>query len=281
MFICLFHLHTSFAYVLIHLYIYQMYSFVHLCLYIPKFRTFTVLGFGYWFCVVQFNTSADPNFETILPGDVRNPGLHQLLTIFEAIDSETPGMSWQICFIASFGSCKKKTKNPVFRLFFLFRTRQKDEELSPGLLFFGALCGSESLVFQRQCYHWWWHFHFYVRLQQLVAAESSFMSLNGFSWSGVLDAFSHPALHLNSSWYLVVPNLLCRSSCYVSLQRFLSFPLLFRSPFTISSIFDIRVFERKLMLNTAIHDCGWTLLIISLSGGGGVRSRDQLFFSVQ
>ena len=140
-----FHLHTSFAYVLIHLYIYQMYSFVHLCIYIPKFRTFTVLGFGYWFCVVQFNTSADPNFETILPGDVRNPGLHQLLTIFEAIDSETPGMSWQICFIASFGSCKQKSS---FSTVFPFRTRQKDEELSPGLLFFGALCGSKSLVFK-------------------------------------------------------------------------------------------------------------------------------------
>lgn len=120
----------------------------------------------------------------------------------------------------------------------------------------------------------------------LVAAESSFMSLNGFSWSsGVLDTFSHPALHLNSSWYFVLPNLLCRSSCYVALQRFLSFSLLFRSPFMISSIFDssifdIGIFERKLMLNTAIHDCEWTLLIISLSGGG-VRSRDQLFFSVQ
>ena len=50
----------------------------------------------------------------------------------------------------------------------------------------------------------------------------------------------------------------------------------------ISSIFDIGIFERKLMLNTAIHDCEWTLLIISLSGGGGgVRSRDQVFFSVQ
>lgn len=48
----------------------------------------------------------------------------------------------------------------------------------------------------------------------------------------------------------------------------------------ISRIFDIGIFERKLMLNTAIHDCEWTLLIISLSGGG-VCSRDQLFFSVQ
>ena len=172
-------------------------------------------------------------------------------------------------------------KNPVFPLLFLFRTRQKDEELSPGLLFFGALCGSESLVFKGSATTDDGIITFMLDCM-LVAAESSFMSVNGFSWSGVLDAFSHPALHLNSSWYFVVPNLLCRSSCYVSLQRFLSFSLLFWSPFMISSIFDIGIFERKLMLNTAIHDCEWTLLIISLSGGGGgVRSRDQVFFSVQ
>lgn len=48
----------------------------------------------------------------------------------------------------------------------------------------------------------------------------------------------------------------------------------------ISSVFDIGIFDRKLMLNAAVHDCEWTLLIISLSSGG-VRSRDQLFFSVQ
>ena len=151
-----FHLHTSFAYVLIHLYMYQMYPFVHLCIYIPKFRTFTVLGFGYWFCVVQFNTSADPNFETILPGDVRNPGLHQLLTIFEAIDSETPGMSWQICFIASFGSCKQKSS---FSTAFSFQDKAKRRRTKSRPFIFQSFVWLREPGFQRQCYHWWWQFH--------------------------------------------------------------------------------------------------------------------------
>lgn len=55
-------------------------------------------------------------------------------------------------------------KNPVFPLLFLFRTRQKDEELSPGLLFFRALCGSESLVFKGSATTDDGSFTFYVRL---------------------------------------------------------------------------------------------------------------------